>query len=202
MERNPGVHRCSSLSSSRLWKASKTTPPRLRYMLLDETRFPREALPSRMNLAAAIVELEQGGTGFELLRIIERLILHLDTPGRESVRQAFMAFLLASLPRYVPDSIVGAVSQLSEVRNMLAERLEAWVQSEVQKSWAEGKQEGRQEGRQETGNSLARRLLERRFGPLGDDALAALESVEPELVMEQIFEAETVWDAMGLEEPA
>jgi len=56
--------------------------------------------------------------------------------------------------------------ELLEVRNMLATRMEKWMEESKQQGRLEGEQLGEQPGRQSGKAALLLRLLERRFGVL------------------------------------
>lgn len=76
----------------------------------------------------------------------------------------------------MPGASLPAVGDLLEINAMLAESVNEWTQD-----WKwQGIQEGRKIGRVEGECSLLERQLVKRFGPLGDDLRARLQSASSE----------------------
>ncbi|HRX70562.1 MAG TPA: Rpn family recombination-promoting nuclease/putative transposase, partial [Candidatus Competibacteraceae bacterium] len=102
--------------------------PRLQYLLLEENRYPPEILAPLHNLAAALFQLENSRRPEDLQAVIERLIDWLHAPEQVSLRRAFAVWLRdVLLPARVPGVRIEAMSELNEVRNMLAERVIEWT---------------------------------------------------------------------------
>lgn len=171
--------------------------PRLQYFLLDERRLAESELPSIRNLAAAVFRLERSRRLEDVETVLAALAEWLEGPEQAELRRAFSVWLTQVLfPSRLPGIAVPQVSDLLEVKTMLAENAIDWTQEWKDRGRAEGRQEGLQEGLQqgllqgiEKGRAealqrlrqMARQTLETRFGDLPAEAhakLAALDSVE------------------------
>ncbi len=76
------------------------------------------------------------------------------------------------LPDQLPKLKLPEITDLSEIDNMLAERVQEWTQQ-----WkAESLEEGRKEGEM----TFLIRMLEKRFGPIDETTKAKLEAADPE----------------------
>lgn len=143
--------------------------PAMRYHLIDEGGFPTEALARGETLAALLFAFKTAASPAEALPVVERVAEWFHRhPGSGELKQAFTAFIAASLaPSESPD-LVEAANLLAEDPGMLATRIEEW------------KRQLRLEGRQEGAARLLRHQLERRFGPLPVTVAARIEAAEPE----------------------
>ncbi len=77
---------------------------------------------------------------------------------------------------------------------------ERWQEEGRQKGRQEGRQEGQKEGQKEGRVGTLKKLLELRFGPLDQAALAALESASDEAlarITERVLTAATLRAALG-----
>lgn len=92
--------------------------------------------------------------------------------------------LLFSAPELVRQSknrlTLPKVQDLKELKMTLAVRFEEWAQQHEQWGMETGLQKGLQKGRQEGEARLLQRLLVARFGPLSQQALAALQAADSE----------------------
>ena len=92
-------------------------------------------MPSSSSLAVAYQESQQ---------VVERLVEWLQAPAQASLRRAFASWLRdVLLPARLPGVRIDAVLDLSEVQNMLAERVLEWTREWKQQGLDEGRQEGR-----------------------------------------------------------
>lgn len=164
-----------------------TYRPQLRYLLIDEGALPETALPVTRNLVAALFRLEQSRQPEDVRQVVEHLIAWLAAPEQTSLRRAFTVWLRrVLLPARLPGVTVPAVTELQEVRSMLAERVIEWTQDWKQMGLEEGLQRGRQQGLQQglqRGQIVAARAsvlaaLELRFGPAPASVTAAVNRSE------------------------
>jgi len=174
--------------------------PRLRYCLLDESRFSDAELAPLKNLAAALFRLEGSRTPQDVQRVLAALVEWLKSPEQTSLRRAFTVWLKrVFLPGRVPGMEFSNLNDLQEIQSMLAERViewtEEWKRQGIEEGRQEGLQEGRQEGRQEGEAALLLRQLELRFGPLSESSRAQVRTADAETLLrwgERIFAAETL----------
>jgi predicted transposase/invertase (TIGR01784 family) len=165
--------------------------PQLRYCLLDEARIPDSELESLRNLAAALFRLEKSRGPEDIQRVLVALIEWLGEPDLAELRRSFTLWVMrVLLPARVPGTEIPEVTDLQEVKSMLAERVIEWTHQWKQEGLEEGLQKGLREGLREgleKGLEKARgvllRDLERRFGPLPEevrrrvDAIASIEDL-------------------------
>jgi hypothetical protein len=89
-------------------------------------------------------------------------------PGFAAARAVFVELLTAAMAPLGPG--VRVPEQLSEVRNMLVARMEAWAKQSLLDAEQRGRQEGEQRGAQRGEATLLLRQLEKRFGGLPEPA--------------------------------
>ncbi len=188
--------------------------PRLRYRLIDVSRYSAEELALRQSPVAALFRLEKSRDWLEIHRGVEQLYGLLRSPGDEELRQIFAAWLKdVVFPRMqgAPSEELGSLS-LEGLKGMLAERVAAMYRLERMRGRRDGRmegleegrqvgwQEGRQEGRQEGEADLLLRQLQRKFGPLQETALARVRAADSEALLEwgeRILTAERLEDVFG-----
>ena len=103
---------------------------------MEENRFSEADLAPLHNLATALFQLENSRGPEESQQVVERLVEWLQAPEQPSLRQAFAIWLRDVLPpARLPGVRIDAVLELSEVRNMLAERTIEWTQAWKQEGW-------------------------------------------------------------------
>jgi hypothetical protein len=162
--------------------------PRLRYMLLDEGRYPEAELLPLRNLAAALFRLENSRTPEDVKQVIEALAGWLPAPEQASVRRAFTVWLKrVFLPGRMPGGVFDELRDLQEVHSMLSERVKEWT-----RDW---KEQGRQEGRQEGEALFLLRLLERRFGVVDETMRHRVQRADVEILLtwgERVLTAKTL----------
>ena len=158
--------------------------PNLRYLLLDEGSYAEQDLPPSENLAAALFRMENSRAPEELRTLVRTLAQWIHAPEQASLRRAFTVWLKRVLmPGRLPQVKLPEITDLSEIDNMLAERVQEWTQQ-----W---KAEGRKEGE----ITLMIRLLEKRFGPLDETTRARLEAADAEQLLhwgERLLVAESL----------
>jgi hypothetical protein len=150
--------------------------PQARYLLLDEGRIHPDQLQLQ-NLVAALFRLETGRGLDDLESVVNRLIDWLSEPGQQPIRRSFAVWIRHLLREQFPGASIPNVTDLGEVKAMLAENLNNWFADQKQAALAQGVRQGMQEGMQrgmqqgmQQGESQAlHRLLTRRFGPVPAD---------------------------------
>jgi hypothetical protein len=117
--------------------------PRCRYLLLDEQKIALEEDDSARNLVGALFRLEQSRSAGDIAAVVENLVIWLSEPEHAGLRRTFLAWLRqALLPARLGGAPVPAVSELSEVRDMLQQRVIEWTKQWKQEGWDKGHTEG------------------------------------------------------------
>ncbi len=181
--------------------------PQLRYLLLEEGRYPEAELAPLQSLLAAVFRLE-GSAGSEAL--LRALTLALRTLGEEryaGVREAFFTWLRrVLLPGRFPGLELPEGLSLAEDEAMLAERVKEWTrvwrEEGLKQGLEQGLEQGIEQGREEglaAERRMLLRLIDRRFGS------ATAQTAEPllaQLTRPEAFEpiAEWVIDARDAED--
>jgi predicted transposase YdaD len=131
--------------------------PRLRYLLIDESRYEDADLAARHNFAAMLFRLEGCRCPERMWTLVTTLEEWLLEPELESLRRAFAVWLEKVILKRLADEKV-FTNSLWERSAMLAERVIQWEKDFMEK--------GRQQGQLESLRRLLTRLLEKRFGEL------------------------------------
>ena len=161
--------------------------PQQRYLLLDEGAYTEADLAALQNLVAAVFRLENSRTPQDVLDIVSALIEWLKQPEQSSLRRAFTIWIKRVILTDVEvEAAAEQITELDEVRTMLAQRVEQWKQQWHAEGLEEGQQKGRQEGRQEgleQGSEQALRwslknILTQRFGELPDDIIHQIDTAK------------------------
>ena len=129
--------------------------PRFRYHILDEQRHDPDRLQGMDNLVAVLILMEKCRSVQELKTLVDRAVALLGHDAYTSLRRAFATMLKSVLaPARGIDLSAVNVGELSEVRDMLAERVKEWTR--------EWRAEGEAKGKADT----LLRQLHRRFRSL------------------------------------
>jgi len=167
--------------------------PRLRYHLLDQLRHQPGRLQGMDNLVAVLVLMEQCRTPEELQPLVAQAVVLLGDDSYASLRRAFATMLKTVLaPARGIDLGGHEVAGLSEVRDMLAERVKQWAHDWRAQGLAEGKAE------------LLLRQLRRRFPSLPgelEQRLRAADGPQLDHWADRILEARTLEELFGPETP-
>jgi predicted transposase/invertase (TIGR01784 family) len=148
--------------------------PRLRYLLLEESRYQDDPFPEARNVVSALFALENSREPADVRRILDSLVDWLVRPEQAGLRRHFVVwFKRVFLPARMPGVDFAQIHDLQEVRIMLEERVKEWTEDWKQQGLEEGRQkglqqgleEGRQEGRQEGEAVMLLRQTELKFGP-------------------------------------
>jgi hypothetical protein len=150
--------------------------PQLRYCLVDEGRIAEAELEPLQNVAAALFRLEKSRGPEEIERVLAALIEWLHVPEMAELRRAFVIWLRqVLLPGRVPGAEIPQMAELEEVKAMLAERFKEWTREWEQKGIEKGI---------ETARAALVRQLEKRFGPLPQEARQRVDSLDHEAIVE------------------
>lgn len=163
--------------------------PHFHYHVFD---MGRVALGGRKGVVADLVRLERSPSPYDVKDILEGLAERIAAPEHDSLRRAITVWLNRSIfPRMMPGQPVPVLTDLKEVKTMLAERVETWVETWKRQGLQEGRQKILRAGRAE----LLQRLLERRHGPLptwAKERIAAAELPQLDAWADRLFDAETL----------
>jgi len=166
--------------------------PQLRYLLLDEGRYRTEELAALRNLVAAVFRLENNRTPADVLTVVTTLVDWLKEPEQIGLARAFAVWIRrVVLARLAPGEQFPEVTELHEVRTMLAETVDEWT-----REWRE---EGHKEGRKEGEIQMLVRQLERKFGPLAEHHRQRLEQADAETLLEwgdRVLTADNIGDVL------
>ena len=121
--------------------------PQMRYFLLDEGRLRAQDMPVLQNLAAALFRMENSRTPSDVEQVLSALVEWLQDPDQESLRRAFTTWLKrVFLPGRIPNVAFDELTDLQEVRSMLAEQVTEWTKEWKQQGLEIGLQQGLQQG--------------------------------------------------------
>jgi predicted transposase YdaD len=176
--------------------------PSQRYFLLDEGRIPEAELKQADSTLAEIIRLESSPEPQALRAIIGRLIKRLKDPEYDSLRRALVVWInRVVLNRLVPEETIPELTELQEIDNMLAERVEQWTekwkQQGMQQGVQQGMQQGVQQGMQQGESKILIRQIQKRFGSL---PTWAKEKIEQATEAQIEHWAENILDAPTLED--
>jgi len=131
-------------------------------------------------VAAALFRLEKSRGPEEIERVLAALIEWLHVPEMSELRRAFVVWLRqVLLPGRAPGAEIPQMAELEEVQAMLAERVKEWTREWEQ----QGFKKGREQGLEQVRAALVRQL-EKRFGPLPQDARQRIDSLDHEGIVE------------------
>lgn len=163
--------------------------PRLRYLLLDEGRYADAALAPLRNLVAALFRLENSRGTAEVVQAVESLIEWVKGDEQEGLRRAFAVwFKRVFLPARVPGADVPQMTDLQEVRTMLAERVVEWTKQWKEEGLQQGLQQGLQRGAREGLLAGIELGLELKFGAAGLRLLPEILQIQDPGVLRAICE--------------
>ncbi len=171
--------------------------PSLQYLLLSEREYKDADLEPLKNMVAALFRLENSHSPERLLEVVTSLLLWLSGPEQDSLRRAFTVWISRVLFPSRLDAIARpAIENLTEVKNMLAERVKEWNRESLEK----GIQKGIQNGMRKGAVQLLLRQLENKFGDIPNKFLQQLHHADEEQILrwsESILTAQTLGDIFG-----
>ena len=167
--------------------------PRLQYLLLSEREYHDADLEPLNNLVAALFRLENSRSPKRLYEVATSLLEWLSDPEQDSLRRAFTIWFCRVLfPNRLKQTEQPAIEDLTEVKNMLAERVKEWNKESLER--------GVQQGMQKGATQVLIRLLEKKFGELSSESLQRLNDANEEQILEwseNILSAQTLGDVFG-----
>ena len=156
------------------WRMARYTP-RLRYIVLDESRYSEQELAPLRNVVAALFRLENSREPTDVQHVLGTLLEWLQSPQDDSLRRAFTVWLRrVFLPARLPGIALPEVHDLLEMHSMLAERVIEWTQQ-----WKEqGLQEGLQEGQLQEARAMVLEAIAARFEVVPEDIAVVVQGLE------------------------
>lgn len=135
--------------------------PRLRYVLLDESRLDLDAPELARNRVAALFRIEDCETQSDLLSQLQRLSDLLPADEDPEIQRTLLVWLTSVLRRSFPGVIISQEIDFGGTP-MLEENMRIWREKLQRDTFREGRREGRLEG---TRKVLLQQMT-LRFGPL------------------------------------
>lgn len=120
----------------------------LSYFLLDEGRFSKDTLPETPNLVSSLIKIENSADTQTLIEALGELLLSAqqDTQEIRRLKRTFLVWLRQSLlPARFEGVAIPDLNDLSEVKDMLSERVSEWTKEWLQQGIVQGREEGREE---------------------------------------------------------
>ena len=154
--------------------------PRLRYFILDEGRVPEPQLHAQPdNAIASVMRLERSASPREITEVVGQLVQTLKAPHNRELRRALTVWInRVVLRRFAPEGEAAQAQDLTEVHQMIEERVDSWAQQLLRQGMVQGMERGLEqgleqgmergklEGQLEGQSRLLRHFLVRRFGAL------------------------------------
>ena len=135
--------------------------PRLKYLLVDESRYADKDLVGLQNIMAAIIRIERPASQASLLAVIDQLNVWLEqNPELKRTFAIWIRVVILRQSKY--PMALPKVQDLKELKMTLAERFDQWALEYKE----EGEKAGIAKGIAQGEALLLQRLLARRFGPL------------------------------------
>ena len=131
--------------------------PHFEYLLIDEGNYKNIDLAPLKNLVAVIFRLENSTTPTEINLVVQNLIDWLKSPEQEGIRRSFTVWIKRVLLSDEQQQTLERIQDLTEVRIMLAERVEQWSKQWIEQGLVQGIEQGEK--------SLLYRQIEKRYGP-------------------------------------
>lgn len=159
--------------------------PRLAYHLVDQVRLQRSPSAEVRNLVDAVFKLERSQDFETVGRLVEALRQALQAPGQNELQRTLNHWLREQIRRKAPAEIqpdvadaLARIPDLMEEPPMLADTMGRLFTEALQKGKKQGRKEGLKEGRDEGVAWVLTRLIEQRFGPIPEWALAHIQSAQ------------------------
>ena len=170
----------------------QTFQPALQYLLIDERSYKPAELERLQNVMAALIRMELAENVEDLVKVVANLLVWLDRDQQAELRRAFKEWLGQILSRNeVPGIDMGAIHDLTEMHDMLNERIREWGRPYRE----EGLRLGREEGIELGEARLLKRQLTKRFGqlpPWAEQRIDEATTDQLELWSEQILDADAI----------
>ncbi|SEH05205.1 Rpn family recombination-promoting nuclease/putative transposase [Candidatus Venteria ishoeyi] len=127
--------------------------PQMHYFLIDEGLYDEGQLKHLRNLVAALFRLEKSRNRTDIQQVLDSLIGWLQgadseiNTSQKELQRAFVLWLQqVLLPRQLPDIKIPEMSELQEMRTMLAETVQGWYEEAQEKGLEEGLEKGIEKG--------------------------------------------------------
>ncbi len=183
--------------------------PSMRYVLIDEKRWPLADLEALLdNVAAGIVRVEQDHGPEYLVGIVREFRQWLDQPGQSHLRRDILAWLTKVVLRErMPGLDMSEIGSLYDFQTFLEENMQTWPEKWEIKGREEGLRLGMQKGERlgmQKGVKLGRiegeaavllSQVELKFGPPSETIEARIREAEAEELLlwaRRLLSAETV----------
>ena len=162
--------------------------PRLRYLVLDESRLHLDRPELSRNTIASLFRIETTEEPRRFLQLTRELAAQLP-PGEPELRRTITIWLLSVMRRSFPGATIPETVDLEDT-SMLEENMREWSQKQ--------RREGRREGKQEGVREVLMRQIERRFGPLPEEKRLGIEAITSRARLNRL--ADKILTARSLDE--
>ena len=180
--------------------------PQLQYCLIDQKRYDATELGKMKNLTAALIRAEIAEEPETFIQVLAHLSLWLDRRSQAELRRALKDYFRGILTKYnVPGVDVDAVADLTEMQNMLSERVKEWGRSyheTLEAGRKLGIEQGIERGAELAEAKILKRQLTKRFGSLGEDIATLIDQasrIQLEIWLDGILEAESLQDLVKVD---
>ena len=176
--------------------------PHLEYCLIEVGKYPREDLSEHKDLVSVLFLLEQAKTLYDVRAAIELAIERTFGNDLEGIRKDLLVWISKVLYTRMDIDIDQQLESLTEVKDMLAENLDEWLESLRKEAREKGIEQGAEVG---VRDGLKRALLvqlEERFGEKEGRA-ALLEDASREVLLMaftlilKVESEDAFWEAWG-----
>jgi len=159
--------------------------PNIQYYLLEENRYKNKKVQT---ITGYLFQFENCFDYNAMNGVIRELDQYLAAPAQASLRRAFAIWIRQVLAPSKGLSLDDVNTEdLSEVKDMLAERVKQWEKELIEQGEAKGFEQGEY--------TLLKHLIEKRFGPLPDWAIEKLNTADRRHLEHwglQLFDASTL----------
>ena len=152
--------------------------PRLRYLLLDESRMDLSHPDLAENRVAILFRIEVSRAPEDVLRLTRELVKLLPPGEDPELRRTILAWLTSVLRRTFPGVIIPATVNLEDFPMSLEDNMAAWRTRQEREWRRNGLREGKREGRAEGMHQILLRLLNRRFGPISEEVRRKVQEIQ------------------------
>jgi predicted transposase YdaD len=185
--------------------------PSMRYIVIDERRWPLDQLPSS-NFVSVLINAEQGTTVEDFEKTLNMLASCLSEGSDEAhnLGRDIVAWLSrVILPQRVPEAKIPEIHQFDEFETYVEANMQTWTEQwkaeglaeGMQKGMQQGMQQGMQKGMHDGKAELLASLIRRKFGEAAVAGLreqlkaASLEQLDR--WAERVLTAESAEDVIG-----
>jgi len=182
--------------------------PQVKYLLIDEGRYADELLEPLENIVAVLFRLENSVSSQQFENALDSLIKWLQKPDQVNLQRIFTLWIKrVLLPRKLVGQKVPDLTQLHEIKTMLAERNDQWtktweqhgIEKGIEKGIEQGIEQGIEKGRQQGEATILLRQLTKKFGFLSPETTLKIKQADSQTLLnwsENILSAETIEDVL------